>query len=91
MPAPRHRSRSKKRKNIITPGKISKIHYKKHGTSQKKCACGAPIKAIPRLRGPHMHKVSKIKRRPNRMYGGFYCPSCLNKKLKTSIRESLGN
>ena len=91
MPAPRYRSRSKKRKNIVTPGKVTKIHYQKHGTSQKKCAgCGNPIKSIPRLRGPNIRKISRTKRRPNRTYGGYYCPHCLNKKLKSAIRESLG-
>ncbi|MHA1649887.1 MAG: 50S ribosomal protein L34e [Candidatus Helarchaeota archaeon] len=91
MPAPRYRSRSKKRKHVTTPGKIAKIHYKKHGTSYKKCAsCGNIIKTIPRLRGPNMHKVSKSKRRPNRMYGGYYCPSCLSKRIKSAVRKSLG-
>ena len=90
MPAPRYRSRSKKRKNINTPGRISKIHYQKHGTSENKCAgCNKPIKMIPRLRGPKIRKVSKVKRRPNRIYGGYYYPSCLKKRLKTSIRSSI--
>ncbi|NVM30782.1 MAG: 50S ribosomal protein L34e [Candidatus Helarchaeota archaeon] len=88
MPAPRYRSRSKKRKNITTPGKVTKIHYEKHGTSQNKCAeCGNPIKSTPRLRGPNIHKVSKSKRRPNRKYGGYYCPTCLRSKIKKAVRE----
>ncbi len=90
MPAPRYRSRSKKRKKVTTPSGIAKTHYKKHGTSMKKCAgCGGAIKAIPRLRGPNIHKASKSKRRPNRIYGGYYCPSCLKKKIKSAVRESL--
>jgi len=90
MPAPRHRSRSKKRKNVTTPGGISKIHYNKYGTSEKKCAgCGAPIKAIPRSRGPNIHKKSKAERRPNRPYGGYYCPSCLRQRIKSAVRKSL--
>ncbi|MHA1132088.1 MAG: 50S ribosomal protein L34e [Candidatus Helarchaeota archaeon] len=91
MPAPRYRSRSKKRKRITTPGKISKIHYKKHGPSQSKCAeCGNPIKTIPRLRGPNMRKVSRTKRNTSRMYGGYYCSICLSKKIKSAVRASLG-
>lgn len=90
MPAPRYRSRSKRRKNINTPSGITKIHYDKPNTSQKKCAgCGNPIKAIPRLRGPNIHKKSKAKRRPNRAYGGYYCPSCLQTKIKSAVRQSL--
>ena len=91
MPAPRYRSRSKKRKNVTTPGKIAKIHYQKHGTSQKKCAgCGISIKSIPRLRGPNILKISKTKRRPNRIYGGYYCPACLSQRIKVAVRKSLG-
>ncbi|MHA1265215.1 MAG: 50S ribosomal protein L34e [Candidatus Helarchaeota archaeon] len=88
MPAPRYRSRSKNRKRITTPGKMSKIHYEKHKTSYKKCAeCGHPITTIPRLRGPNIHKASKNKRRPNRFYGGYYCSSCLRKKIKSTVRR----
>ena len=90
MPAPKYRSRSKKRKNVTTPGRTAKIHYEKHGTSQNKCAgCGNPIKSIPKLRGPNIRKVSKIKRRPSRIYGGYYCPTCLSKKIKNAVRQSL--
>ncbi|NVM54560.1 MAG: 50S ribosomal protein L34e [Candidatus Helarchaeota archaeon] len=90
MPAPRYRSRSKKRKNITTPGRTAKIHYQKHGTSLNKCAgCGIPIKSIPRLRGPNIHKVGKATRRPNRKYGGYYCPTCLRKRIKSAVRKSL--
>ncbi len=88
MPARRYRSRSKKQKNIITPGKISKIHYSSPRTSPKICAgCGGPINSIARVRGLAFHRLSKLKRRPNRMYGGFYCPSCLDKKIKTAVRK----
>ncbi|HUY01313.1 MAG TPA: hypothetical protein VMV49_17260 [Candidatus Deferrimicrobium sp.] len=92
MPAPRHRSRSKKQKRIVTPGKVKKIHYQKHRTSVNKCAgCGNPIHSIPRLRGPNIHKVGKVKRQPNRMYGGYYCPNCLRIRLKSAVRSSLAN
>ncbi|MDD1776954.1 MAG: 50S ribosomal protein L34e [Candidatus Helarchaeota archaeon] len=88
MPAPRHRSRSKNQKKIVTPGKIVKTHYKKPTNQFCKCArCGTPIKSIPRLRGPSIHKFGKSKRRPSRIYGGYYCPNCLSLRLRDAVRK----
>jgi len=90
MPAPRYRSRSKNQKKIVTPGKISKVHYEKPPTVFSKCAgCGRTISSMPRLRGPNIHKISKSKRRPNRIFGGHYCPSCLSRRIKAAVRIPL--
>jgi len=92
MPAPRYRSRSKNQKKVVTPGKITKVHYKKPPPEFSKCAgCGQIIKSVPRLRGPNIRKVSKSKRHPNRIYGGYYCPNCLSTKIKAAVRITLSN
>jgi len=89
MPAPRYRSRSKNQKKVVTPGRITKIHYKKPPPEFSKCAgCGQIIKSMPRLRGPNIRKISKSRRHPSRIYGGFYCPSCLNMRIKAAVRNT---
>ncbi|HIQ23544.1 MAG TPA: 50S ribosomal protein L34e [Pyrodictium delaneyi] len=90
MPRPRYRSRSLRRVYIRTPGGETRIHYKKRRPGPAMCAvCGQPLNGVPRLRPVELRKLPKTAKRPERMYGGVLCPSCLTKLLKKTIRSQV--
>lgn len=88
MPEPRLRSRSKNRKQIKTPGGKNILHYEDPKPLKAKCAiCKKEIHGVPQKNNIKMKNLSKVKKRPTRMYGGYLCPSCLKDALKNSIRS----
>ena len=88
MPEPRYRSRSKKRKQVKTPGGKNILHYEDKRTLKAKCAvCKKEIHGVPQKNNVQMKNLPKVKKRPTRMYGGYLCPSCLKVALKESIRS----
>ncbi len=90
MPRPRYRSRSLRRMYVRIPGGDVKIHYEKRKPNVAKCAiCGKPLNGVPRLRPAELRKLPKSLRRPERMYGGVICASCLRSLLKEAIRGSV--
>ncbi|MHA1144698.1 MAG: 50S ribosomal protein L34e [Candidatus Helarchaeota archaeon] len=89
MPQRRLRSRSIKRRFIVTPGGQSKIHYRRPNPGFARCAsCGNIISSIPRRSRSKMHKIPKSSHRPNRPYGGYYCTRCMRKKVKDALYAS---
>jgi large subunit ribosomal protein L34e len=44
---------------------------------------------VPRLRPVELRKLPKTKKRPQRIFGGVLCPSCLTRVLKRAIREQV--
>ncbi|HPR42325.1 MAG TPA: 50S ribosomal protein L34e [Candidatus Methanofastidiosa archaeon] len=82
-----YRSRSLKRKQVRVPGGNSVIHYDREKTSKHKCAeCGALLGGVPRGTPHEISKMSKSAKSISRPYGGYYCHSCLKKKLKHEVR-----
>jgi len=82
-----YRSRSLKRKKVRVPGGNSVTHYRRKKTSKHVCAeCGALLGGIPRGTPHEIGSISKSERSVSRPYGGYYCPSCLRKKLKYEVR-----
>ena len=87
-PEPRHRSRSKARKIVKTPGKRTNIHYIRRRNSTDKCAiCKKELHGMTSRNPKKRRKTAKSKRSPNRMYGGYLCPSCLKSNLIQQIRS----
>jgi len=87
MVRPALRSRSFKRIWRRTPGGRTVIHYERRKKYVVRCfICGAEINGIPRegavVRG------SKTFKRPERLFGGVLCPSCLALAIKSVIRSS---
>ena len=90
MPRPMHRSRSLRRVHVRLPGGETVVHYEKRRPGPARCAiCGRPLNGVPRLRPVELRKLPRTARRPERMYGGVICPSCLAKLIKKSVREML--
>jgi len=89
MVRPGLRTRSKRRLSVRIPGGRTVLHYRKPKSKKARCAiCGRPLHGVPRLRPVELRKLPKTKKRPERPYGGYLCPSCLAKLLKASIHAS---
>ena len=90
MPEPRYRSRSKRRKKIVTPGRTNKIHYKDRKPSLSKCAlCNRNLHGVPRASQALGKNMNKVKKRPERIYGGYLCAQCLKDQLKRNARKEI--
>lgn len=88
MPRPGYRSRSKRRVFDKTPGGLLKIHYEPRKPGPARCGvCGRPLNGVPRLAPVELRKLAKTEKRPERMYGGVICPSCLSRLLRESARS----
>ncbi len=88
MPEPRYRSRSKRRKKVVTPSGENKIHYIARTPSFAVCAlCHGKLKGVPRASKVVGKKLNKVQKRPDRMYGGYLCPQCLKEELKKNARK----
>ncbi|MHA1715317.1 MAG: 50S ribosomal protein L34e [Promethearchaeota archaeon] len=86
MPQRRLRSRSIKRRSIVTPGGTNKIHYRRPNPGFARCAsCGNIMSSVPRRSRSKMRKIPKSSRRPNRPYGGYLCPRCIQQQVKNKI------
>jgi len=87
-PEPRYRSRSKARKIVKTPGKKIKIHYRRRRFGKDKCAiCKKELHGMSSRDPKKRRRTAKSRRSPNRMYGGYLCPSCLKTALINQVRS----
>ena len=89
MVRPALRSRSVRRIYRKTPGGRTVIHYDRLKRSKARCAvCGRELGGVP-LGKEELRKLPKSLKRPERMFGGVLCPSCLSLALKIAVRESI--
>lgn len=87
MPRPMLRNRSWRRISVRTPSGRVVVHYEKRRPGAAKCSvCGRPLNGVPSLRPSEMSKLAKTEKRPERMYGGVFCPSCLARGLREAAR-----
>ncbi len=78
--------KSVKRIAIRTPGGNLTYHYRKRKIKDASCSgCGAKLHGVPRLRTKQLAKLAKTKRRPERIFGGVLCPSCVEEKIKNKL------
>lgn len=90
MVAPRYRSRSRKKRVRRTPGGSPGIRYVNKRPAGHKCAsCGALLHGVPSgLRPAGVNKLSKSKKRPERMMGGHLCAKCVRDLVKNAVRST---
>ncbi|RLE57003.1 MAG: 50S ribosomal protein L34e [Candidatus Methanomethylicota archaeon] len=89
MPRGAYRSRSLRRIVVKTPGNRIVIHYEKRRPKPARCAiCHRELHGVPRVRSMELKKIPKSSKRPNRPYGGYICPKCLEKLIKIKAREA---
>jgi large subunit ribosomal protein L34e len=87
MPAPRYRTRLLKKRRTKVPSGRTVTQYKKKKVNKSKCAvCGKLLSGVPRLSPSEMRKLPKTQRRPERSYGGYLCPQCLQELIKQAAR-----
>jgi|TARA_B100001971_G_scaffold116440_1_gene107135 large subunit ribosomal protein L34e len=88
MPEPYKRSRSLRRLQVKTPGGRTSLHYKERKPGKAKCGkCSALLKGVPRERNLKMHKLPKVKTRPERPYGGNLCSKCMRSLIVEKARS----
>ncbi|MGC8974794.1 MAG: 50S ribosomal protein L34e [Thermoprotei archaeon] len=82
------RARSLKRVWRRTPGGKTVIHYRRFKLHIARCGvCGSRLGGIP-TSVSNLRKATKSSKRPERLFGGVLCPSCLSLALKLSARSS---
>ena len=87
MPERYKRSRSLRRLQVKTPGGRTVLHYKEKKPGKAKCSkCGALLKGVPRENPLKMHKLPKVKKRPERPYGGNLCSKCMRTLIVEKAR-----
>jgi len=87
MTSPRLRSKSVKKKFV----KGRKFLTKQKKPSPAICGlCGGNLFGVPRKGKYEMSKLSKIKRRPSRIFGGVLCASCTQRLLIEKTRLEKG-
>ncbi|MDD3263299.1 MAG: 50S ribosomal protein L34e [Candidatus Nanoarchaeia archaeon] len=58
------------------------IHFKKRKPSKAHCSvCGRPLGGMAQERPVKMKNLPKSQKRPERIFGGVMCPSCLKRYL----------
>ena len=87
MTAPRHRSRTFRRVNVVTPGNRTVTHYRRRKPAKAKCAeTGEVLHGVPRLLPSKLSKIPKTQKRPDRPYGGALSSKAMRRKMKEKAR-----
>ena len=82
MPIQPYRTRKLRRVKVKIPAGV-KTHYRKRKPKKAHCSkCQKPLGGVPRDLPYKIRQLPKTKRRPERMYAGVLCPSCLKKHLE---------
>lgn len=82
MPLQPHRTRSLRRVKVKLPGGRVTIHYIKRKPNQAHCAnCKKILRGVPKDLPVKIRKLPKSQRRPERLFGGFLCPSCAKNEI----------
>lgn len=76
--------RTKLRKQIRTPGGITKWVIKKKRVSHAICKCGAKLNRA-RLDPNKLKKLTKTQRRPTRPFPEL-CSKCMRAKIKSMVK-----
>ncbi len=78
--------RGGKWKRVRTPGGRLVIRRVERKVNFVRCGlCGTILSGVPRERTHTFKGLAKTKKRPERMYGGVLCPSCLKKKIVEAV------
>ena len=84
-----YRTRKLRRVKVKTPTGV-KTHYRRRKPKLAHCSqCKKPLHGMPRDLPFKIKQLPKSRRRPERMYGGILCPSCLKKHLEDLYLKKL--
>lgn len=60
----------------------------KKRSAKHHCArCGRELHGVPRMLEADMKKFSKTQKRPERIFGGYYCANCTREILREKARK----
>jgi len=66
------------------------IHYKKTRDKASRCTrCGRMLSGVPMKSSSKISRLSTSKKRPERMFGGELCHTCLQAALKQAVRSAI--
>ena len=60
---------------------------KKRSAKHKCPRCGREIHGMKRFLEGKMRKISKTEKRPQRIFGGYYCANCVREILREKARK----
>lgn len=76
------RSKKLRKIHVRSPSGRSKIIYKKRKPKSTKCAiCKKVLHGTPRERIYKIKNISKSKKTPRRIFGGYLCASCTKREI----------
>ncbi|MEK6849077.1 MAG: 50S ribosomal protein L34e [Nanoarchaeota archaeon] len=88
MVAPKHRTRTFRRRKTLTPGARHVMHYARRKPQHAHCGtCGVVLPAVPRAHPATMKQFPKTGRRPERPFGGVLCSKCTRMHFKNIARS----
>jgi len=70
-------------------GRITIIVKKKKGKVSKCATCKRSLNGIVRVHPRDLARINKSQKRVSRIYGGYLCHRCLERLLKSKVREAL--
>jgi len=87
MPQKRKRSHTYRKVFKRTPtGRVNIVYIKRKPKSAKCAGCGKTLAGTPRERPFKMQRMQKTKKRPERIFGGYYCSACSRKTIIAKAR-----
>lgn len=88
MPRPNKRSRTFRRIYVKSPSGNNKLLYKRKKPKRAHCAnCGKLLTGVPSELPYKIMNMAKSQKRPERMFGGTLCPSCVKREIINRIRK----
>lgn len=88
MVAGNKRTRTVKRKQVVTPGNKTVTRYSSKKPSVARCQLtGQKLSGVPRASKTKIKTMSKSARRPTRPFGGVLSPAAMRRVLIERVRN----
>lgn len=82
------RSRSLKRKKVVTPGNNVVVHYERKKIGVARCQLtGQVLNGMPRVKKNKLKHMPKSKKRPTRPFGGVLSPVAMKRIMIERARN----
>lgn len=89
MPAPKYRSRTKRRVFVRTPGSAVKLHYRDRKPQPACCpVTGEVLQGVPRASVAELRNMPKTCKRPERPFGGVLSSRAMRRFIVEEARST---
>jgi large subunit ribosomal protein L34e len=83
--------RTRKKKAVRVPGGKSEVHMREKKTSKRVCGiCRKQLHGVPHGKTTQVKQMAKMKKRPERVFGGVLCSKCAREVIKLKARLDSG-